>query len=225
MTKNLSIVLVAAALTVGCLEGELEHVIYLDPDGSATWMVLEKEIRSASGDLAEEEKGFLVPYRNNEYHVAQALTDLGAVSVETRLLRPERPYWVVTTAEFVAIDAMLQRYVREIDEVAAEVWIECVGDERRLVVRYTPELDDGDEAGEEQKVEEKQEAEAEEEEDNVNILLDDELRIFLTSGKFVDAEGFEISHGGSVAVPAAVSEDDIDTDGSVTLSLTWTVEE
>jgi len=213
MTKKLSIILITTALTLGCLEGDLEHTIYLDPDGSATWMVLEKEIRSGSGDLATEETEFLVPYRNGEYHVAEALTGLGAVSVETELLRAERPYWVLTTARFLAVDAMLKRFLDEFDQTAAESWIERIGDERRLVVRYTPDQDED---------KDKDDGEAKEHHD-LNALLDDELRIFLTSGKFVEAHGFEISNG-CVATPVEISENDIDTDGSVMLSLTWTVE-
>lgn len=208
MIKSLPIIAMTAVLTLGCLTGEMEHTIYLDPDGSATWMVLEKEIRSDSDDWAEEEEKFLTDLRRNEHSIAEALAGMGAVRVRSRLLRAERPYWALTTAEFVAVDAMLKRYLQESDAEAC-VWIEHSVDETRLVIRYRTEEDDCDEP---------------ETDDNVNKMLDDEMRIFLTAGRFVDAVGFEISEDGAVATPVALSEDAVDSDGAVTLSLTWTTE-
>jgi hypothetical protein len=204
--------LVAACVTAtGCLVNETENILYLDPDGSVAWVTLEKDIRSNEEDPEErrrEEQLFLDAWARGEHEVAVEMAELGALSVDCQLVRPERPFMVVTSARFAAVDEALQRYFEKL-EVRNEARLEWLPDATGLTWRIW--VDD--------------EADLSEPEDLSELESDDDpplFRLVLTQGRFLDATGFEIDDDGTVAtMPGSPDGLTVDEDGAVTLSLTW----
>lgn len=224
MNKTLSLSLFAVILAAGCVRKETSHTLYLDPNGAVTWMVLEKDIRSDAHDRRErdqKEEDFMAPRRSGEHGMAQALEQLDAEWVETRVLRDTRPYMVVTEARFDSLDRVIQSFF---EQLGAPVYAElrADGDRTRLVILCN--LEDWDEA-------EQSESEGEEDDVLVELMFDaDEYRLVLTEGEFVDARGFELADEKTVAVLIDQSREEIeaieevDQNGCVVIySLTWTV--
>ncbi len=221
----------ALFLVTGCVRKETSHTLYLDPDGAVTWMVLEKDIRSDannSGERDEEEEEFMAPRRSGEHDIAQALANLDADWVETRILRETRPYMVVTEARFESLDGPLQAFFDQMGApVSAEIRTD--GDCRRLVISC--DLEDFDEA--EQNVAlRRSESDAEEDEVLMELIDDaDKYRLVLTDGEFVEARGFELTDDDTVAALLEQTREEmeaieeVDENGNVVVySLTWTVD-
>jgi hypothetical protein len=95
---------IAAALVTGaCLDKETTSTIYLEADGSATWVVVEDKVRSTeetSDKRQAEEASYLEAVTQADPPVAQAMRFAGAREVTTRLLRGEPPFTVRTEARF-----------------------------------------------------------------------------------------------------------------------------
>jgi hypothetical protein len=215
MRRTAILILAIAATLTGCLTKEARHTLYLDPDGALTWVVLEEGVRSTAddpADVAEQEAGFLAGARAGEHPVALAFDYLDARRVETRLLREERPYAVLTEARFDSIVDPFRRWLAPLCRWSDVELLEQDG-VSTLSVRCVPVEDDS-------------ELDNEALEALVPLIEEDEAyRILLTAGRFVDARGFEID--GSVAVIAGDDgEDDDRTDDDqdeiMTWSLSWT---
>ena len=222
MNKILTIVTVVA-LASGCVRKETSHTFYLEPDGAVTWMVLEKDIRSDAGDLEkrnEEEGEFMDARRCGGHDVARALTELGAEWVETRVLREQRPYMVVTEARFDSIDRPLQSFF---DRMEAPITAELLHEDERVRFVIACDLEAFDQA---------EQGEIDEEETEVFVALvgdAEDYRLVLTDGKFVEARGFEIVDEKTVAVLQEQTREEIeaieefdDRGRTVVYSLTWT---
>jgi hypothetical protein len=201
----LAMLLAGAMLAPGCLVGETTHTLYLDPDGGVTWVVMEHAVRSDAQDDAErgrEEDEFLGQAWKAEHPVARALESLGPSEMQVDVLRPRRPFTVVSEARFRAVDDLARAFLAGIG-VRAEVRLERLGDQMHLALL----LEEGDEEG------------AEDSDVLLSLVGDaDDYRFALTEGRFVDAEGFTVSEDGAVAVPEA---DACDEDDRCSLSLTW----
>jgi hypothetical protein len=213
-TWTLSVVVAACLTAPGCLVKETETTLYLDPGGSVTWLTLEKDIRSAEEDPEErlqEEQLFLETWARGEHETAVEMAELGARSVDCQLVRAERPFMVVTTARFVAVDETLQRFFEGLD-VRNEAKLERLPEGTRLTWTLWLDEDEAATFGSDDP------PELEPEDSSL-------LRLVLTEGEFVDATGFEIGEGGTVATLPETPEDlAVEEDGAVTLSLTWVAE-
>ena len=210
-------VLAVTVLSSACLVGETTHTLYLDPSGSVTWVVLEQEMRSDAGDPQErdsEEAHYIDHAYRGEHPIGRALQALFPTSSQVRVLRGQRPFTVVTEAHYDRLDHLAVDLLRGLGGTGtaglrmegAEMLLELTVD-----VRATLECDD------------------EGEEVLHPLLADpDDYRIVLTSGRFVDAVGFELQSHDTVAVPQSMEEDELeeqmDDDGKLTLSLRWTVD-
>ncbi|MEO7272014.1 MAG: hypothetical protein ABIX28_20640 [Vicinamibacterales bacterium] len=202
MARSFGMVLVVAAAS-GCLRKEVAHTIYLGPAG-VVWAVTESGVRSDEREPADrrrEEYGYAVAASAGVHPMAEAFHRLGAQTVTTTWLRRERPYAVLTEARFADVR---QLALALLDEVGApgEVSLERQGCRTRLDARISAE--EAPEASE----------------SPVQELLSelDAVRLTLTEGRFVAADGFEIREDGAMAVPdrkRAAAE------GVMTLSLTW----
>jgi hypothetical protein len=209
--KKILIPLLATAslLLAGCLLKETTHTLYLDADGSLTWQVLERDIRSDESDPEEraaEEREYLELFSLGRHDVAEGLRVLGPDSLDSLMLHDKRPYTTMTTAHFPAVDAMAREFLYRLG-VSGTVDYETSGGEHRLTVCIDVTEDDADPPGE---------GEA------VALAADREsYRIFLTDGVFTEAEGFELEDGGRSATIAEVDEEELEEGGTLVLRLVW----
>ena len=105
--KKLLIVAAMTLLASACLQKETRHTLYLEPDGSVTWIIDESDVRSDEEDqLARdrEEAEFLALARSGRHPVAEALRELGAMGVYVSVQRADRPFSVSTEGRFVSIE-------------------------------------------------------------------------------------------------------------------------
>jgi hypothetical protein len=111
MTRALAIIALAAALaTTGCLQKATTSTIYLQPDGSFEWVVLERDVRSDEADAAKrdaEEFAYVDAIGRDSHGVAESFRALGGRGVRTRLLRDTRPYAAMVDARFDSLSRMI----------------------------------------------------------------------------------------------------------------------
>lgn len=213
-------------LCSACLLKDEQNTLYLSPDGSLEWVVLETNVRSDSQSLIErerEEQEFLEKALRGENEAALRMRALGGWRVESQVLRAERPYDVITSARFDSI-ADLFRSASTEEEVPSEIEMENDGEITRLILHFGPFPAEEDASNDKSNVEQDLSDEGSSEEQNVSegvpfeLLVGEDLRIILTDGHFLDAEGFQVSASGDMATlpDQAVAPGEI-----VTLSLTW----
>jgi hypothetical protein len=197
--------------SIACLEIQGTHTLYLAPDGSVIWSVLEEGIRfdgPTRESRQQQEEEFLDRVAGSEHAAALALESLYPGSLTARVLREESPQVVLTEAYFPAIDGVFQNLF-SLYEVPASTDLEVIDDRVRLDIRFWmgPEEDDDEEIPD----------------DRFLLALLVECRIVLTEGKFIEAQGFEIVEGGKVARTTQIDTDEAEENNTpVELSLTWT---
>ena len=104
--KKTLIACLVALMVAGCIVKETRHTLYLEPDGSLTWTVVEEQVRSdadTAEDREREESEYLALVAG-DYPVAAALSSLRGFDVRTNLVRERRPYLVVTEAGFDSVE-------------------------------------------------------------------------------------------------------------------------
>lgn len=199
----------AGLVLAGCLVKETTHTLYLDADGSLTWQVLERNVRSDESDLkkrAAEEREYAEQVSLGRHDVAEGLRVLGPDSVDTVMLRDERPYTAMTTARFSAIDDLARELLYRLG-ISGTVDYETSGEEHRLTICIDLTRDDADPPGE---------GEA------VALVEDvDSYQLFLTDGVFTEAEGFELHDDGRSATLAKLGEEEPEEGDTLVLRLVW----
>ena len=108
-------VVATAALCSGCLQKEVAQTIYISPSG-VVWSVIERDVRSdraTPADRTLEERDYVLGVDTETHGVAQALRQLGALSVATTWLRRERPYSVMTEARFADVRQVAVAILRD----------------------------------------------------------------------------------------------------------------
>jgi hypothetical protein len=203
-----AIVLVSCGFT-GCLVKDTSHTLYLSPDGSVVWSVLERDVRSAEEDGSKrwnEERQFLDGVVSGRHPIDLGLQALGAERTSVRLLRAERPYAVLTDARFARIDRVIQSFFDAL-RLDGRASLEWSGSRATLWVT----LD----------IPEDESAAGDGHDTPIASLVDDldRYRIVLTDGEFAAAEGFEILENGSQA-KLTVAEGDA-ARRRIELRLTW----
>lgn len=209
MRRTFGIVALAAALSSSaCLDKETTHTIYLSPEGTVAWTTLERDVQSDADDPAArgaEEAGYLAAALAGTNDIAQGLAALEPSRVQTRVLRRERPFTVLTEARFPGVEALGLKILAAL-RLPGDVYLTEGAGSVTLHIHLDFRGVDEDQDDPSSPVEQ----------------LVDELstyRIVLTEGRFVEATGFALSDGGTVARPVAASTglpDDV-----VDLSLTW----
>lgn len=195
-----------SCLTAACLTQENRHAFYLEPDGSATWTVTEEEVRSDADESAErerEEREYLDAAQRGDQRVARALRGLGASWVETRVVREERPFTVVTEARFASAARMLEEFLVQLG-LEAEATLDVGLCRTRLVFRFSEKAGESDEGAE------------------VEALLEpaEGYRFVLTEGRFVESRGFRLERDETVAVMLDPDEQEYEGETAV-YELTW----
>lgn len=205
LTAALGLVLMS-----GCLRKEVRQILYLSPSGVA-WTVVESQVRSDEDTPVEriaEEHDYVLAASAGAHPVARAFQQLGAQSVQTTWLRRERPYSVATEARFADLRQLALAILRDA-HVAGDVSLVRTGCRTRFTVRAdvasAPAAPD-DAA-----------LDALDELDELTMDLDT-YRLVLTEGRFVAADGFQITDEGTTALPDPAKTA---TDGILTLLLEW----
>jgi hypothetical protein len=195
----------------GCKDDETRHLIYIEPDGSVTWRTIEDLVRSDEDDprkrLAEEEK-WVDKTLDHEEGWSAIMQGLGAREIQQWFLRDTRPYTVVTEATFDDMRDVVERADVYCEADENQTTLERDGD--RWTLTTTVETTDetwkyiADAAG------------------HVWILTMLESRIVASQGRFIEAEGFELSNDGVIATPLPLTDDEIaEQPKQVVYSLTW----
>jgi len=202
----------AGLVLTGCLLKDENHSLYLDADGSLTWQVLERNVRSDESDpeqRAAEEREYAEAFSTGNHEVAKGLRALEPDSLDAVWLRDERPYSTMTTARFPAIDALVRDLLYQ-SEVLGTVEYETSDGEHRLTVCI--DLVEGEPIEVDHGV-------------NGEILglLDDmdSLEIFLTDGVFTEAEGFDLHDDGRSATLTEVDDEQVKEMDTFVLRLVW----
>ncbi len=215
-TLNLRI-LSLTALTIfalalgGCLSSETRQVLYLETNGSVTWMVLEHNVHSTHADVeqrAAEEREYIEAAHHHDHTVAQALAKLGGQAVSSRILRLRRPFVVFTQARFASPAELAETLLGQLG-VPARITLQGDGQEGSLALELR--LNEADE-------------DTLDDHPELWALIDDfaTYRLVLSEGCFDHAEGFKLENR---ATAALLPEPDIDAiesaGGKWHLALSW----
>ena len=223
---GLALTFVAALSLAGCLIMEASHTLYLEEDGSVTWTVLERDVRSdekKEWNRWEEEGEYLDGIRSGE-HILQGFDDLGALSIDSYFVRPRRPYTFLAEGRFESIDGLIQAMIDETG-IPAVVELDTWRRWSRLVVTVDMwAVEDWDE-----------DIDEDEGPPALDLLGDllwaDDFQLLLAEGRFVDALHFSIEDSGTRAVPEYVGEEESEEEieeeieaagGFLTFCLMWT---
>jgi hypothetical protein len=215
MLKRLIIgaLVVASSLTTGCLQRETSHTLYLAPDGSVEWVTSETNVRSDEAEVGKrliEEQGYIGAALLGTHGAARGLGALDPqMPVRTTIVRDERPFMVLTTAQFTSIDRVLTRLFAEMGIRTSASILRGV-DENTLRVRldFSRPLDEHETAVSELG-------------DNI-----EHLRIVPTEGRFGAVSGFDVTDGISATLSSEWlerAEKASEVKGAIEFALTWSV--
>lgn len=211
MRKRLGMagVLAAALSMAACLEKETTHTMYLSPDGEVAWTTVERNVRSDGQHTSSrdaEEAEYLAAALAGTNDVAKGLAVLEPVRVQTRVLRRERPFTVMTEARFSSVEELANRIMAEC-RLTGDAYTTREADAVTLHLHL-------DFRGVDQETENTS---------PVMALIDEisAYRIVLTDGRFVEAIGFTLNDDNTIATPIAISDEAMKAMGVLDLSLTW----
>jgi hypothetical protein len=213
----LAAILAVPLVSAGCLVKDTTASLVLEPNGSVTWTVLERNIHATGdtpADRLREEDAFMALVAADQHPNAVAFRALGGLDVRTDVVSSRWPYAVTTEARFSNVAAILQRIFDQFTQLRAQSVIATNGNKTtwKITVDYDPdaeqtEVGDGDGLP-------------------LSALSDDVPVIFIRHGQFVDAAGFDISDDGRVAKPTNELENrDWDKDRHMVMSLSWVATE
>jgi hypothetical protein len=209
MCKTWVLLFTVSLLETGCLVKEDLATWYLEPVGAVTWSVMEKDVHSDADNVNDrqiEEANYIAGVRALNHAAARGFTELGAPDARTRILRGTVPFTVVTEARFPGIallgDQIIQRTGLAGTSTlsrgeAGTTWTFSVRD---------PHAPNG----------------VEKPNDDLSALTSSlgELAVVLTEGRFVVAQGFQLSGDRRTATMTKWDDDPL-KDGVLLLKLTW----
>jgi hypothetical protein len=205
--------LTAAAITAaGCLTKDTTSTVYLRPDGSFDWTILEQNVRSGESDAAArevEESRFVDEVSRADLGMVSGLLALGARNVDVRWLRSTRPYAVMVDARFDDLASVFDRLLTRC-EVPHETRIT----EADGVTTWTLRIEvgpDGEAPGSGDGCD-----------DGLSDLIDAlDFTVVLESGTFTRAIGFTLRGIDTAAIDEKAIEQGSKATGRVELSLSW----
>ncbi len=207
--KRMLLLFALPLIVAGCIKKETTHTVYLDPEGGATWTIVEQDIRSdedSAKGREKEEREYMQAFRAGQHDGVVALDRLGAEWVDWRVLREERPYMVFVEGRFAAFDLAVQAFFDELSAPAASpvyADMQWEGECGRLVISCDFELLD--------RLENSEQGDSEDDDSEVFLsLVDGVHRLVLTEGRFTGATGFEISDDGTAAKLLERSREEIE---------------
>lgn len=202
---------VVALLAGGCLQKEAVHTIYLSPDGAIRWTVDESGVVSTDTDPSVrvlEEQTYISNAVSGTHVAAQAFRAMAAEGlVRTSIVREERPFHVITDAQFSSIDSALSRFFKEAG-LKASVSIKQEDGRSALRVKLDFSKEPEDRAS-----------------PVLKMLEDlDDLRFVLTEGKFIAGGGFDVPDRTNARLSRswmAAAEAAMEARREIELVLTW----
>ncbi len=213
---SLVTLLAVAFFSAGCLVKENSTTICLEPDGSARWTVLERNIHATGetpADRQREEDEFMAAVAADRHPNAVAFRGLGGSDVRTEVVSARWPFAVVTEARFPDIARVFQQIADTIGEVHGHSRLERNGNRTTwtITLDYDPasERSDSDDASDA----------------DLSLFGDDGPVFFMRHGQFVDAVGFDITDDGRVAKLVNLDDHDWNKDPHLVLSVTWVATE
>jgi hypothetical protein len=183
--RYIAVLLVLGSM-LGCLTEETTNRVYLDPDGSVTVGFLQTDIRS-DGKTPQarlmETSEFLMKARANAHPAAELLLELGAHSIQTTILREERPYAVYTEGRLASIEMLIREILADESDGRALIGFEIVESEAGLTVSCD------------------RQPYSEDSPTGCDALRDafTDTPLILTDGQFIRATGFGINDSGTHA--------------------------
>ena len=202
-TAYAAIAVLGFVASAACLRKDVTHSLYISPT-AVTWSAAEKDVRSDETDPGNrllEEQSYLLDARAGRQAIARALRSLGASSVDTTLLRRERPFTVVTDGRFADLAELALAMIRAA-RIRGDASIARDGCEKTFRAWVDVE------------------SASAEDDTSIDDLIADATayRLILADGRFLRAEGFTIAEDGAIALPAIPAALE---DGTVRVSLTW----
>jgi hypothetical protein len=174
---------VSSSVMLETLTKETNHTIHLEPDGTVTWTVLERDVRSDGGHdgaRSREEAEYFSAASEGRFPVSLALASLDPISVRLGILRAVPPYALFTDARFARLDSLMARLIEKFGMSGTSTLERHSG-----TITWTLTVDDvGKPAG------------SEGSDEGIETLLDGfgkTCRWVLVEGHFVDAVGFDLS--------------------------------
>jgi len=205
-----TLVIISAA--AACIKRESVVTWYVDPGGSVTWSVLERDIRSDADDRAErhnEEETFLTLAKSREHPAGTGLIRVAGIGVKTTVIKDKPPFVVLTEAQFSGLDQLGRRFMSayrlggtSLVTHEGDAWIWT------LTIDEEPEDDDDDKSAWE-----------------LEAILGDKLQVALREGHFTKAKGFSINDDGRIATLSKdIFDADIKKSGPIIIQLVWEID-
>lgn len=182
----LSLLAIVALALAGCMIGVTTHTLYLERDGSLTWTIEEREMRSAEDDRRDrqrEEQEWLGERAGETHDTAEALWQIGAASVETTIVRNRRPFHVLTRATFADAGDAIERLFAATGLIGD---LEVSRNPHGGAVALTIDV----EASEQ--MEQIEQDQRDDERPIDSLLLADDFLVMVSDGRFVEAVGFKV---------------------------------
>jgi hypothetical protein len=211
---TLAIAIAAALAAAACLQKDVTSTIYLRPDGSFDWVVLEQHVRSDGSDEASrlaEEAEYVEAVSRGDLGVVNGLLALGAQDVRVRWLRGTRPYAVMVDARFDSLAGVFDRVLTRCEVPHESSLTEADG-----VTTWTLRVDLGPDG---ERLDESGAKGCHDGFDGLSDALDVTIR--LEAGSFTAATGFTLAGSDTATIDEDAIEEGAKTAGTAVLSLSW----
>jgi hypothetical protein len=201
-TTCFALVFALALAAAACIQKDLRNVMYLQPDGSVVWTILETDVRSDAANASDresEEAEYRRVMQSNPTPLVALLSSLGGRQASRTILKDTAPFEVHTSANFDRLDVLLENLCAAGSRFCV-AWIQDQGHRRTLTLEMQGPLDPP----------------APEQEALIDALTD--LKLVLVEGRFVEASGFILDGNRTARLDEHAVEDE---DEPVTLTLVW----
>ena len=198
-------VLLAAS---ACIKEENTVTLYVDPTGSVTWSIFEKNIRSDEKDRdarITEEQAFIVAARVHQHPAMTGMQRLAATDVKDTILQDKPPFSVMTEGRFRSLEELGRRLLVVYRMQGTSV---VTRDQEKWVWTLTIEAVPSDFS--------------EQDTAELTALVGQKLHVALREGEFVDADGFSINEDRRLAeLSGDLFEERAENDPPKIVKLVW----
>jgi hypothetical protein len=179
MRFRLAIAALLLAGSAACIKEETTVTLYVDPTGTVTWSIFEKNVRSdekTREDRQSEEQTFIIAARVHQHPAMTGLQRLGASNIKDVILQDKPPFSVMTEGNFRSLEEAGRRFLVNYGMTGTSVvsrdgekWIWTL-----TLTEVPKDFPDQNTA-------------------EMTALLGDKLNVALREGEFIEADGFTIN--------------------------------